>query len=103
MFYECRDDAWGPVTQAGYGRRPYVRITMDDGRVFDGRVHAWTDTRVLVQWPDRDVPPRKVAWMTTHVQEAWADAEHVERIPRRESSWQDPYDDYQWFGEQGEL
>lgn len=73
MLYESYDPAWGKVSRPGYGQKPYVRITLPDGRVFEGRSAAW------------------------------ADAEHVERIKRREASWQDPRDDYKHFEKQGEL
>jgi len=103
MFYQNYEPSWGPVTRAGYGREPYIRITLPDGRIKEGRAYAWTNDKVLAQWPDHDAPPRQIAWMTTHVQESWIDAYHLTRIPRREATMRNPYDDTDWFQQQGEL
>lgn len=103
MLYDTYEPAWGKVSRPGYGQKPYVHITLPDGRVFEGRAAAWAADKVLVVWYDTDAPPEYVVGIPIHTQYAWADAEHVERIKRRESAWQDPRDDIEYFEEQGEL
>lgn len=71
-----------PITRADYQREPYVRVTLDDGNTVDGKATAWTAATVLVKW---------VTGHEHHSQ--WVNAEHVQRIARSESAWQDPYDD----------
>lgn len=103
MLYDTYDRTWGPTTRPDYGRHPYIWITLPDGRQFEGRATGWTEDKIHAKWADHDAPPRKIAWMTTHMQSAWMDAEHVTRISRREATQPDPYDDYQWFSKQGEI
>ena len=72
----------GPVTHAPYRQEPYIRVQLDDGATVDAKVSAWTRTQVLAHWMDEDGK----AW------NVWVLAGAVKRIPRVESSWQDPYD-----------
>lgn len=81
-----------PVTRPEYRREPYVRATLDDGAVVDGKATAWTETPVLVDWYDRTKPSSTVAGVYVYMHSAWLPAERVKRIKRSESAWQDPYD-----------
>jgi len=103
MFYKNYNPAWGPVTRAGYGRKPYILVTLPDGRVLEGRASAWTKNKVLATFVDPEKPPQIVAGVTVHRQSVWMDAEHIERIPRRDATKKNPYDDTNWFEQQGEL
>src|SRR5699024_9590714 len=47
MLYKAYELSWGPTTRPGYGREPYVVITLPDGRVLEGRIHARTKDKVL--------------------------------------------------------
>lgn len=83
MHYDHRDKSWGSVTHAPYRREPYVRAMLSDGSVVDGKAIGWTQHQVDVKW---QTPDGKI-----HTQ--WMDAEHVQRINRSESAWNDPYDE----------
>src|SRR5699024_10755267 len=87
----------------GFGRGPYVHITLPDGRVLEGRASAWTKNKVLATFVDPEKPPQIVAGVTVHRQSVWMDAEHIERIPRRDATKKNPYDDTDWFQQQREL
>lgn len=75
-----------PVTHAHYRREPYVRCRTPTA-VVDGKAAAWTRTQVLLHWID-DVG---------RVHNRWVPAETVHRIPRDDSCWQDPYDDWSFY------
>lgn len=91
------------VTRADYQREPYVRATLPDGSIVDGKATAWTDTTVLVKWYDLGKPSDVVAGIPVHMHTAWVPAEQVARIKRSESTWIDVYDDYQHYEQLGEL
>lgn len=91
------------VTHVPYQREPYVRATVDDGSVVDGKATAWMGTHVLVDWYDRDRPAEVVAGIPIHMHSEWLLADRVQRIKRSESAWQDKYNDYDWYASQGEL
>ena len=103
MFYKNYNTAWGQVTRPGFGREPYVHITLPDGRVLEGRASAWTRDKVLATFVDPEKPPQIVAGVTVHTQSVWMDADHVQRIPRRDATEKNPYDDTEWFDQQGDL
>ena len=69
------------VTHAPYRQEPYVRCRFEALQV-DGKAVAWTRSQVLLHWIDDDGK----AW------DQWVLAGVVRRIPRSESTWQDPYD-----------
>lgn len=69
------EDTSGPPS----GLEPYVRVSFP---VQDAKAMRWTRTHVLVQWPDD----------AHHPVQAWVPASWVQRIPREQSSWTDPYD-----------
>lgn len=76
----------GPVTHAHYRREPYVRCRT--GReVVDGKAVAWTRTYVLLHWIDDDGAAHN----------RWVPASSVQRIPRDDSAWRDPYDDFRFY------
>ncbi|GAA3705127.1 hypothetical protein GCM10023259_103390 [Thermocatellispora tengchongensis] len=75
-------------------QEPYGRATFPDGSTRDGKVTAWEGDMVLFNWPERHPGDRHQLWMP---------ASRVRRIPRRESSWQDAYDDHAFFEANGEL
>lgn len=103
MLYKSYDPAWGASTRAGYGRPPYVLLTLPDGRVFEGRAAAWTSTMVLVDWVDPDMPPEIVAGVRIRGQSAWTESENVRRIKRSEATNPDYHDDTEWFRQQEEA
>ena len=72
----------GTVVHAPYRREPYIRVQQPDGTTLDAKAAAWTQTHVLAHWIDNDGK----AW------DQWVLAGAVRRIPRSESTWQDPYD-----------
>lgn len=80
------------VGRPPYRREPYVHATLPDGTAVDTKAAAWTSTHVLLTWDD-DGTYRNV----------WVPAAAVRRIPRRESTWQDPYDDFRWYAADGQL
>lgn len=82
----------GPITHSEYGRAPYVRALCPDGATRDGQAHGWTNNEVLFHSQQGGT-----------VYNAWIPTEHVQRIKRSESAWQDVYDDYDWYAEHDEL
>ncbi|WP_066303192.1 hypothetical protein [Arthrobacter luteolus] len=77
----------GPrVAHATYRREPYIRCRMD-GLAVDGKAAAWTRTHVLVHWIDDDA----------RAHNRWVPAAAVVRIPRDDSAWRDPYDDFAFY------
>lgn len=85
LYYQCDED-WGPVTRPRTGQQPYIRITLPDGTVVDGKATAWTKDKVCALW---------LVDLERHLK--WMDAEHVVGIERDESSWTDAYDDFSYF------
>ena len=77
----------GRVVHETYRREPYVRVTLPNGRSMDGKAVAWTREFVLVHWMDDRM----------NVFNRWVPAAAVRRIPRDESAWQDPYDDFAFY------
>lgn len=76
----------GPVTHAHYRREPYVRCRTASGTV-DAKAAAWTRTHVLLHWIDDDGLAHN----------RWTPAATVHRIPRDDSAWRDPYDDFRFY------
>ncbi|MCC3275273.1 MULTISPECIES: hypothetical protein [unclassified Arthrobacter] len=76
-----------PVTHAHYRREPYVRCTTRGGGTVDGKAVAWTRTQVLLHWIDDDGVAHN----------RWVPAPAVQRIPRDDSAWRDPYDDFRFY------
>ena len=77
----------GPrVSHAPYRREPYIRASTD-GLGVDGKAVAWTRTHVLVHWIDDDA----------RAHNRWVHASAVVRIPRDDSAWRDPYDDFEFY------
>ena len=74
------------VTHAHYRREPYVRCRIGTA-IIDGKAAAWTRTQVLLHWIDD----------AGRAHNRWIPAETVHRIPRDESAWQDPYDDWSFY------
>lgn len=74
------------VTHARYRREPYIRCSTGDLAV-DGKAVAWTRTHVLVHWIDDDA----------RAHNRWVPAAAVVRIPRDDSAWRDPYDDFAYY------
>lgn len=101
------------VGRAAYRREPYVRISRDaagqgwdaagpshaaslshdTGPVLDAKAVAWTRDTVLLHWVDDELAAHNV----------WVPAPCVRRIKRSESRWQDPYDDFAFYLEHGQL
>lgn len=83
----------GRVTHAPYRREPYVRCRTPSSSpaspssVLDAKAAAWTRTAVLLHWLDDD----------GRAHNKWVPAEFVHRVPRDESAWQDPYDDWSFY------
>lgn len=76
-----------------YRREPYVRVTLPQGAgTLDAKATAWTRTMVQIHWDDDG-----------KVFNVWVPATAVTRIPRRESAWQDTYDDWAWYERGGQL
>lgn len=77
------------VTHAPYRREPYVRYRTPSSpsSVLDAKAAAWTRTAVLLHWLDDD----------GRAHNKWVPAEFVHRVPRDESAWQDPYDDWSFY------
>lgn len=71
------------VSSAPYRREPYVRARFPDGTTQDCKVPRWSPTHVLLHWQEDPARAPRSAWVPT----SW-----VQRIPREESSWRDPYD-----------
>lgn len=80
------------VSRPHYRREPYVRVQIPNAGTLDAKAVAWTQTMVLIHWAD-----------TRTVHEVWVPATAVTRMPRRDSTWQDPYDDYDWYAADGQL
>ncbi len=80
------------ISRAAYRREPYVHVS-GEGMDLDGKAVAWTRDRVLVHWVDDELAAHNV----------WVDASWVRRIRRCESAWGDPYDDFAFYLEQGQL
>lgn len=53
----------------------------------DGKAVAWTRSEVLVHWIDDD----------GRAHNRWVPASAVVRIPRDDSAWRDPYDDFEFY------
>lgn len=53
----------------------------------DGKAVAWTRTEVLVHWIDDD----------GQAHNRWVPAAAVVRIARDDSTWRDPYDDFDFY------
>ena len=70
------------VTHAPYRREPYIRVQLDNNHTVDAKAAAWTRTHVLAHWIDDN----------GKAHDQWVLAGAVQRIPRGESAWQDPYD-----------
>lgn len=92
MQNDAYDPIWGPISRPEYRREPYVRIAFPGGTTLDGKATAWTDTTVLVH-----------SQAGGTVRNGWFEAEHVQRIKRSESIWQDMYDDAPWYRQQDLL
>lgn len=55
--------------------------------IVDGKAAAWTRTQVLLHWIDD----------AGRAHNRWIPAETVHRIPRDDSAWQDPYDEWSFY------
>ena len=71
------------VTSAPYRREPYARVRLPDGSTLDAKAVRFSPTHLLLSWRDHPGAAPSQMW----VPRAWA-----HRIPREQSSYQDPDD-----------